>query len=82
MTKRGLSLKIFFAAVAVLPFLIDRRCSGGLNKGDCFTLWVCRGRDLVRVERVSAVRRARGNALLNIAAELYFVDLKHLKSRI
>lgn len=76
MTENGFSLKSFFAAAAVLACLIDRGRHITFVKGDSFIAGVCRGREFVRVKSVSAVRRAWGNALLNMAVELCSVLVK------
>lgn len=55
-TERGCCLKSFFAAAAVLIGLMDCWRHFPLVKGDSFTGGVCRGREIVRVKSVSAVR--------------------------
>ncbi len=69
MTENGSSLKSFLAAAPKLLCLVDCERHVGVVKDDSFTTWVCSGGGggggFVRVKAL-AVRRARGNALLNM----------------
>ena len=70
--EKGYSLKSFFAAAAVLPCRITCGRHIALVEGDSFATGVSIGREFARVKSVSTVRRAWGNALLNMLNHVPF----------